>query len=219
MATVRTTLLEPDRPWDDAVDPNHLDEGYSQERQAAGYVTFAFFYYTLALLALRQFEVGFGGLWLLPDAQAETDLRDAIYRIVLASPHNERDDSYMRMLLGEVPGQELHGFLSRVAADSIAKETHDEWQAWAGTCTCSWTLGKRHGREAFPSHRNHPGISERCDVHVLIAACGDFCLILDDGWDQVADWYREVPLPGRRDVTGEEVYVASSLVVQDGRST
>ncbi len=206
LTAYRSTLLEADRPWDDYVDPSHPEDAYSQERQAAGYITFAFFQYTKALLALRQFEVQFGGMWLLPEAQAETDLSDAIYRVVLASPHNERDDSYMRMLLNKVRGEELHGFLGRVATDAIAKETHDEWQQWAGDCRCTWTLGERHGREAFPIHRNHPGISEKCPMHTLIAACNDFCLILDDAWDQVADWYHDVPLPERRGVTAEEGY-------------
>jgi hypothetical protein len=207
LTAYRSTLLEQDRPWDREPDPSDPDDdGYTQERQAAGYVTFAFYHYTRALLALQQFKIQFGGLWLLPDAQAETDLRDAMYRVVLTSSNNERDDSYMRSLLADVPDQELHGFLVRVADDPIAKATHDEWQQWASSCKCAWTLGERHGREAFPTHRNHAEISEQCDLHILVAACSDYCLILDDAWDGIADWYHDVPMPQRRDVTGEEVY-------------
>lgn len=214
LTAYRSTLLEEDRLWDREPDPNDPDDdGYTQERQAAGYVTFAFYHHVKALLALQQFKIQFGGLWLLPDAQAETDLSDAIYRVTLTSPHNERDDSYMRMLLAEVPGQELHGFLTRVATDRVAKKTHDEWQEWVATCKCEWTLGERRGREEFPTHRNHPGISEQCDMHILIAACNDFCLILDDAWDQIADWYHDVPLPKRKDVTAEEVFAWRESVV------
>lgn len=208
LTAYRSTLLEDNRPWDLKPDPGDPeDDGYTQEQQAAGYVTFALYHHTKALLALRQFVVQFGGLWLLPDAQAETDLRDAVYRVVLASPSSEQEHSYMRSLLAEVDGQELYGFLTRVADDPVAGEVHDTWQAWAATCECRWPLGERHGREPFPTHRNHPGISEQCDLHILVAACGDFCLILDDAWDQIADWYHDVPLPQRRDVTAEELAV------------
>jgi hypothetical protein len=206
LSAFRSTLLDEDRPWDGHLDADHPDERYTQERQAAGYVTTAFFWRTSALAALRRFEIGFGGLWVLPDAQAETDLADAMYRIALASPNGPRDDSYLRMLLSRVPDEELHAFLTRVAEDEIGMKTHEEWLEWAFTCDCRWVVGERRGRERFPTHRNHQGISPQCDVHMVVDACNDFCLVLDDAWDNIADWYHEVPRPERRDVTAEEVH-------------
>jgi hypothetical protein len=206
LTAFRSTMLDDDRPWDGHLDANHPDERYTQERQASGYVTSALFWHTTALTALRRFKVEFGGLWLLRDAQAETDLAAAVHRIVLASPNNERDDSYMRILLARVPDQELHPFLTRVAEDDIAMATHEEWLEWAFACGCRWERGERRGREPFPTHRNHPGISPNCDLHGLVDACSDFCMILDDAWDDIADWYRDVPRPPRRDLTAEEIH-------------
>lgn len=145
-------------------------------------------------------------MWLLPDAQAETDIADAIYRIRLATPNNELDDSLMRQLVGGVPDQELLGILEAARSDPRAMALHQEWQEWAATCSCGWELGSRVGREEFPTHRGHPGISAQCDLHILVTACNDFTLILDDAWDQIADWYRDEPKPKRVDVTAEQVY-------------
>lgn len=206
LTAYRGTLLDESRPWDGHLDADHPEERYSQEHQAAGYVATALYWYTAVLAARRRFEVRFGGLWLLPEAQAEADLADALYRVVLSSPTGPRDNSYLRMLLGRVPDAELHGFLTRVAEDEVAGTVLEEWQQWAASCDCRWAQGERHGREVFPTHRNHPGISPQCDVHMLVTACNDFCLTLDDGWDGIADWYRDVPWPQRRHLTAEEIH-------------
>ncbi len=207
LTAYRSTLFEPARPWDRAANPDDTDDdSYTQERQAAGYVTAALFHHTAALVAERRFSIEFGGLWLLSDAQAETDIADAMHRIRLATPNNERDDSYLRGLLTDDVAGELHQFLEAVGADPIAMAIHNEWQAWTATCVCTWAPGDRHGREPFPTHLNHPNIDPNCDVHQLIAACGDYCLILGEAWDQIADWYHDVPVPTRTDTTAEEIY-------------
>ena len=91
--------------------------------------------------------------------------------------------------------------------DEIAMSIHDEWQDWvATTCDCSWDLGSRQGREIFPTPINNTHISDQCDMHMLISACNDYCLLLDDSWDQVADWYRDAPKPYRKGTTAEEVF-------------
>ena len=208
----RSTLLETDRPWDRDSDPNAHDsdnpddDGYTQEIQAAGYVTDALYHFAVFLAALQDFEIRFGGLWLLPESQAETDISKAVHRAVLASPNNERDDSYLRRLLVKAPRRELHEFLSLMKDDKIGMAIHDEWQEWANTCKCESGHGARQGRELFPTPINNAGISDQCDMHMLISACNDFCLILDDGWDQIADWYHDAPKPIRHDQTAEEIY-------------
>jgi hypothetical protein len=102
----------------------------------------------------------------------------------------------------------MHGFLGALAGTEIGRETHSDWQDWASTCRCRWELGSRVGREYFPTHLTHPGISEQCDVHRLIAACDHYCLVLDDAWDAIADWYHDVPKPTRTYRTAEEIYMA-----------
>ncbi|MCL5734743.1 MAG: hypothetical protein M1274_04000 [Actinobacteria bacterium] len=206
LTAYRSTMLEVGRPWDQVT----REDGspYSQELQAAGCVTSALAHFARFLIELRDFEVRFGGLWLLPEPQAETELRDAVHRVVLASPNIDRDDSFLRLTLSEVPDRELHPFLRALAATDIGQGIHADWQDWASTCECTWEPGSRAGREYFPTHLGHPGISEQCDMHILIAACNDYCLILDDAWDAIADWYHDVPKPARTDRTAEEIYAA-----------
>lgn len=206
LTAYRATLLNEDRPWDREPDPdNPQDTGYSQELQAAGYANHALYHLARVLSTERSFITEFGGLWLLPDAQAETDIADALYRIGLATPNNERDDSYLRGLLNRTD-DELHRFLELITTEEPGIGIHEEWHDWISTCDCSWDHGQRHSREFFPTHRNHPNISNQCDMHTLIAACSDFCLILDDAWDQIADWYHDIPKPARDDVTAEDIY-------------
>ncbi len=202
----RSTLLEKDRPWDSVLDYDGLP--YSQEKQATGYVTDALAFYATFLAELRDFEIRFGGLWLLPDSQAETELADAANRVVLSSPTNPREDSFLRSVISEVPGHELYAFLFALADTETGCDIHAKWQGWAATCECTWDVGSRMGREMFPTHLTCPGVSEQCDMHILIAACNDYCMILDDAWDAIADWYRDVPKPTRIDKTPEQIYIA-----------
>lgn len=206
LTAYRSTLLEDGRPWD--LVTNSDGSRYSQEAQAAGYITFGLVYFAQFLVELRDFEVRFGGLWLLPEPQAETELREAVHRAQLACPNNDRDNSFLRSILSEVPDREMHGFLQALAGTETGRDIHAEWQAWAGTCQCSWELGSRVGREYFPTHLGHLGIAEQCDVHRLIAACNDYCLILDDAWDAIADWYHDMPKPTRTDRTAEQIHTS-----------
>ncbi len=45
-------------------------------------------------------------------------------------------------------------------------------------------------------------------MHRVIMACNDYCLVLDDAWDEIADWYHDVPKPVRADKTAEEIFAA-----------
>ena len=202
----RATLLEEDRPWDQEPDPDVPgDTGYTQEQQAAGYVTDALIHVARFLTKLDDLKTRFGGLWLLPGPQAETDIADAVMRIGRATPNNERDDSLMRIWLRSANGELAH-FLDEMSATEYGRRLHDLWQDWADCCDCTWIEGERHGREHFPTALTHPGIDPQCDLHILIAACNDYMLILDDAWDQIADWYHDAPMPNRVDVTAEQIY-------------
>jgi len=205
----RATLLELDRPWDRDPDPNDLmDLGHTQERQADGYADDALYHFACVLAAERRFIRQFGGMWLLPDAQAEVDIGDALYRVKLESPFNEQEDSQLRALMAACGDEELDPFLTMLDEDHRGASLRGVWRRWCSACCCEWSLGEVAGRDFFPVHRNHPNIDRRCSMHRLISAVNDFCLILDDGWDQIADWYRDFPRPDRTGMTAEAHYRA-----------
>ncbi|GJM39037.1 MAG: hypothetical protein DHS20C19_24040 [Acidimicrobiales bacterium] len=162
---------------------------------AGGYVTFALSHYTDLLIETRRYQHRYGGLWLLSDHQAEQDLADALYRITWHTPNNERDDSYLRTLTDTHPEQ--HQLLEAIANDPIGADIHHEWQDWARRCHCTWDAKTTPG-ELFATSRHHPDIDPTCQPHQVIQAAVDYCTILDDDWNRIADWYR---LPTNRPTT------------------
>lgn len=188
LTAYRSTLIDPEPPIPEAGSTDEID----RDAQAAGYVAFALWQYSLFLARLGQFMIRHGGLWLLSDSRAEQDVADATYRIGWHSPNNERDDSYLRDLCHRA-GYELHPFLAQLAEEVIGRETLQEWQNWAKSCHCTWVQSDVVDAEHFPTHRHHPGIAERCQVHALITACGDYCALIDDDWQRIADWYHLPP--------------------------
>lgn len=190
LAAYRSTLLEEDRPYDQAPGTDGPDDpGYTQEFQAAGYVTTALWHYTCVLVEVQRYLHQYGGMWLLSDAKAEQELADAVYRISWHTPNNERDDSHLRGLY-EQAGGELHPFRVLLTTDRIAKATEQEWHEWASTCRCTWSVEDEVDSERFPTHRHHGGIDPKCQLHAVISACNDYCTLVDDDWRRVADWYR-----------------------------
>lgn len=209
LTAYRATLLEPGRPWDRAPDPDDPGHrGHTQERQSDGYAMDALHYFAQVLSARQRFVREFGGMWLLPERQAEVEIGEALSRVMLESPFEEREDSRLRRILADCAHEELDPFLSALVEMETGRELLDLWMRWCRSCRCEWELGRAEGREFFPTHRNHAGIDRRCDVHNLILGCNDFCLILDDAWDQVADWYTEFPRGDRTETSAEELYAA-----------
>lgn len=190
LSAYRHTLIEEGRPYDRPPSTEGPDDpGYCQEIQAAGYLTSALWHFTNYLVEVDRNLNRFGGMWLLSDAQAEQDLADAVYRISWHSPNNERDDSYLRLLHDQAKG-ELHLFRRLLETDRIAAATEVEWHDWAADCACTWTTNDEADQERYPTHRHHPGIDRKCQLHAIVAACADYCALLDDDWNRVADWYR-----------------------------
>ena len=190
LCAYRQTMIDPDRLYDDPSD--HEDsgrEGSGQDAQAAGYITSALWHFTDLLVQLQQFKVRHSGLWLLSDARAEQAAADAIYRIWWHSPNNDRDDSFLRGLHHQAEG-ELHQFHLLLESDRIARATLIEWQEWASRCDCQWEITAEVEHEHFPTHRHHPGISPRCQLHAMVSAANDFTTLIDDDWRRIADWYR-----------------------------
>jgi hypothetical protein len=200
LTAFRSTLFEEDRPYDQF--EGRAD--YSQELQASGYASYALFHFAAYLGHLQDFMVRHGGLWLLSDHRAEQELSDAVYRIGWHSPFNEQDDARLRWLWGEAAEQNLDRFRDAVEGPN-APALHSEWQAWANTCACQWPDTEPTTSTPFPTHRQHAGIVESCQVHAMIAACGDYCALVDDDWHRIADWYHlpSKPLPS---LSGEQLY-------------
>lgn len=213
LTAYRATLLEEPKPYDRRYgtdDPE--DPGYSQDEQGEGYARFALYHYAYFEWELRRFRTRYGGLWMLSDADVEQAVSDAVYRISWhVNPFNERDQSFLRTAIDETPNQELHGFLDRLAAAEIGRITHGEWQDWAATCACTWTPGTTPADDYFPTHRNQLGISETCQVHQVVEACGLYCGLINQDWLRIADWYH----------LGDEVKsgVSAERLYTDWRST
>jgi hypothetical protein len=171
--------------------PDDIPADMSVEEQADGYVAFALHHFARVLVESRRFERRYGGLWLLSDAQAEQELADALYRIGWHTPNNERDDSYLRQLVDE--DSEVHPFLESIDRDSVGRAILHEWQTWTAECSCVWTPSGDK-RALFPTAQTYERISRRCGLHAVVRACSDFCLLLDDDWHRIADWYH-LPSP------------------------
>jgi hypothetical protein len=175
LTAYRTTLLESDRPWDRRFGSTGLtDMGYSQDEQAEGYGLFALYHYARFEWELRQFVTRFGGQWLLSDADAEEAVADAVHRISMHSPYNERDQSLLRMLVADAPGQELHAFIAGLFSSELGRATHREWQEWVDGCNCA---------DAFAG-------APTCSVHEVVRACTEYMRRIDGDWQTLADWYR-----------------------------
>lgn len=191
LTAYRSTMIEDPRPYDrrfgtDAPD----DSGYSQDEQADGYARDALYHYAFVEWGLRRFMANYGALWMLSEADIETEVSDATYRIRWhVNPFNERDQSFLRTLIDETPGQELHGFLERLAASDLGRQTHQEWLDWCATCSCTWDASAVPEADYFPTAKNQEGISTECQVHQVIGACGLYCDLIDKDWRKIADWY------------------------------
>jgi hypothetical protein len=190
LTAYRATLLEPDEVWDRRFGTNAPDDpGYSKDEQAEGYATFALFHYAHFEWELRQFQTLYGGQWLLSDAKTEQAVADAVYRIGWHAPWNERDQSYLRTLVSETPGREMHGFIQLLRAPDLGRTTEQEWQEWTTTCRCAWPPGSGTEQEYFPTSHHHDGILNDCEVHNVVNACGDYLDLIDQDWKRLADWY------------------------------
>lgn len=140
---------------------------------------------------------------MLSDAEAEQAVADAIYRVWWHTLCNERDRSYLRMLVAQTREQEMHEFISLLRAEEIGRATEDEWLEWVSTCECAWSHVAEN--EYFPIPRHHSGISDACQVHQVIAACGDYLAGIDCDWARLADWYHVDP-PSAPGVNAERLY-------------
>lgn len=203
LAAFRSTMLEDPAVWHQEPDEDGWE--YSNRTQAIGHMRAALASYAEFQVERQRYIIEHGGLWLLSDAQAEQELADAVHRISWHSASNERDDSYLRIAFGDQSGGEEHNFFELLPQDQILRDTFTEWLEWGDACQCQWAIGEMRGIEPFATQRHHNEIDDKCWMHAVITACGDFMTLLDDDWRRIADWYR-LPADRRPGVQGETLY-------------
>jgi len=203
IAAYRSTLLEEDRPWDQKPTPENPD-GYTQELQAQGYGSQGLYFFAEYLTELRRFRTKFGGLWLLTSKAADTDIADASYLVHYRAPFSEREQSFLVRKYSEAAG-DMHSFRLFEEHDPYFIRLHDTWQRFLATCPCTWDAGEPPERGHFHTHRIVKTIAEGCQPHQVISAANDYCVIIDNEWDLIADWYH-IGEPRRTGVDGAALY-------------
>jgi hypothetical protein len=184
-AAVTTYRDEPQGhlPWE----PNGT-EPYDPIDQAQGYARFALYAFAAFLLEVRKFMVKHGGLWLLSDAETEYTVADAVYRIGWHNPLNDEEHSWLRRTLAEAKGEEQAHFRHLLLSTAEGSFIHKQWQVYVASCHC-------HLDEPEPC----------CQVHQTIAACKEYCELVDGEWLKIADWYHPVERP-RHGVEGQQLF-------------
>lgn len=186
-----TTRREPETeqpPWDPEGTTSHEDWNGAED-QARGYVRGALYAYAWYQLELRRFMVRHGGLWIFSDANVEQEIADCVYKISWYTTFNMQDDSWLRRLLSQSQFEEELSFIELLRAMPIGPSVHEEWQEFVASCPCE--------------DDEHP--REDCRVHAMIQASQRYCVLVDEEWYKIADWYHPDTKP-RRPITGAELY-------------
>lgn len=204
IAAYRATLLEEGRPYDREPTPEEPD-GYTQELQAQRYGWEALFFFAEYLAELRRFRTKFGGLWLLSSKAAESEVADASYLVHYRAPFNERQQSFLLLKYHEATG-EIYAFCLLAEKDPNFIRLHEVWRRFLATCTCAWDAGQPPERGHLHTHRTVTTIDETCQPHQVVSAANDYCTIIDDEWDLIADWYHDSE-PRRTAVDSGVLYV------------
>lgn len=155
-------------PWDP-----ESNQPYDPVKEAQGYARSALFRYACYLLEVKRFLSRHGGLWLFADAQKESDIRDAIYRIGWHNPINEENDSWLRRALATSQLEEAEPFYVRLNSSNQGSAIHAIWQRFV-----------LDGHEAELA-----GGAGGSQVKAAIVACNDYLTWVDEEWMRIADWY------------------------------
>ena len=189
IAAHRSTLLEEDRPYDRPPTPEEPD-GHTQEMRAQHYGWEGLYYLAWFYAELSRFETRFGGRFLLSSKEAEANVDDATYLMYYFTPFGRQQQSFLRLKYDEAAG-EMHTFSLLKAEDPHFTHLHDLWQRFLALCACSWDEKQPPERGHFHTHHTVATISEECSPHQLISAANDYCTIIKNEWDLIADWYRD----------------------------
>lgn len=171
-------------PWDPT-----SNRPYDPVDQAQMYARYALHAYAWYHLELRKFMTRHGGLWLLSTAEAETQASDAVYRIGWHNDLVQDEDSWLRTHLADARHEEPDHFIHLLLSTSAGSQLHQKWQAYVAACGCPDPQQPQDG----------------CQVHATIAACRDYCELIDAEWLKIADWYHPGSRPARG-VMPDELY-------------
>jgi hypothetical protein len=154
-------------PWDE-----ESDNLFDPVKEAQGYARSALYRYGCFLLEMKRFLARHGGLWLFSDAQRESDIRDAVYRIGWHNPLNEENDSWLRRQVATSLLEEAEQFYIRLKSSNTGDQIHRTWQRFVRD-GASAALG--HGRPQ--------------QVQLTIEACEEYTSWVDEDWMRICDWY------------------------------
>jgi transcriptional regulator with XRE-family HTH domain len=149
---------------------------------------YALYHFTRFRQEIETFVREWGGLWILLDAEHEQASADAAYLVWYLAPLNERDDSWLRLMLSRLEQREMDPFLEVIEESDRGQQLLAKWTRWFDSCRCR-------------TQRPRP----TCKFHSVISQSEIFGKAIDDDWDLVADWYRKVP---------DRVYIEDSLLEQ-----
>lgn len=148
----------------------HLRTGTPAE--ADYFIRKSLYYHARFLRELERFVREHGGLWVLPDAQAEQLIADATWMIRKPTPLTEIDESMLRLAIAE--WDEIASFVQATNGDAALRRITTSWAEWVRSCPC--------GDLDDPV--------EECGVHQCMHWASAFTSTLEAQWDSLADWYK-----------------------------
>jgi hypothetical protein len=167
----------PHPPWD----PNS-DSPYVPAELAQHYARAALYNLVEFQLEVKRFRSKHGGLWLMSDAETETKVSDAVYRIEWHNNLTSEDESWLRRHLADSRHEEFEQFWKLILTFVDGVRIHDKWQNLVRD-----SVGLTTDKE-----------KQHSQVWLTIQACKDYMEWVDADWLKIADWYR----PGSSPVRG-----------------
>jgi hypothetical protein len=128
-------------------------------------------WYAQLLSEIRDHVRLHGGLLMLADRDAETEIADIVWLWQVLPPFNESGNSWLRSTVNAADDRELISFASCLRSGT-GSQLLNEWCGWLRTCKCELDAP-----------------SPRCEVHRVMACCELFATRIEEDWNRVADWY------------------------------
>ena len=126
---------------------------------------------------------------MLSDAETEQEVADAVYRIGWHASIDDDDESWLRRQLADSRHEETEHFWNVARSFKDGLRIHDQWQD---------LVHQGAGLESDEA-------KVACQVWLTIAACHDYCNMIDADWLKIADWYRPGSVP-KRGTSGKTLY-------------
>jgi hypothetical protein len=140
------------------------------------HTTTSIYWWGLYWLGMVRFREDCAGLVILADGDAAQAADDALYAIGLLPGVSQDNQSWLRMLLRDIPHQELHDFARRFPHHPEGKRIMADWEAWLDRCSC-----------------DHDGDPAKCPLHIVLTQCEAYTSIIDTDWFSITGWYQNRP--------------------------